>query len=144
MEKFMESAKLTFYIMGGGIALILALIGILNYVNIMYTGVVARKLEFAVMESIGMTSKQMRKLLLFEGAGYAIISTLLISTIGTLISYGAYSLFSQEATYAVFSFPTLPLSIAIVLVFAVCLSVPLIAYKQIKKDSIVERLRQME
>ncbi|MNO23588.1 FtsX-like permease family protein [compost metagenome] len=144
MEKLMESAKLTFYIMGGGIALILALIGILNYINIMYTGVVARKLEFAVMESIGMTSKQMRKLLLFEGAGYAIISTLLISIIGTSLSYGAYSLFSQEATYAVFSFPTIPLSIAIVLVFAVCLSVPLIAYKQIKKDSIVERLRQME
>lgn len=144
MQKFMESAKLTFYIMGGGIALILALIGILNYVNIMYTGVVARKLEFAVMESIGMTSKQMKKLLLFEGAGYAIISTLLISTLGTLISYGAYSLFSQEATYAVFSFPMIPLSIAVLLVFSVCLTVPLIAYKQIKKDSIVERLRQME
>lgn len=144
MQKFMESAKQTFYIMGGGIALILAMIGILNYVNIMYTGVVARKLEFAVMESIGMTSKQMRKLLLFEGAGYAIISTLLISTLGTLISYGAYSLFSQEATYAVFSFPVIPLSIAVVLVFGVCLTVPLIAYKQIKKDSIVERLRQME
>lgn len=144
MEKFVESSKLTFFILGGGISLILALIGILNFVNIMYTGVVARKLEFAVMESIGMTSKQMRKVLLFEGAGYAIISTLLISTIGTLLSYGAYSLFSQEATYAVFSFPTIPLSIAIVLVFAVCLSVPLIAYRQIKKDSIVERLRQME
>lgn len=144
MRKLMESAKLTFYIMGGGIALILALIGILNYVNIMYTGVVARKLEFAVMESVGMTSKQMKKLLLFEGAGYAIISTLLISTLGTLLSYGAYSLFSQEATYAVFSFPTIPLSIVIVLIFTVCLSVPLLAYKQIKKDSIVQRLRQME
>jgi putative ABC transport system permease protein len=143
-QRLMESAKLTFYIMGGGIALILALIGILNYVNIMYTGVVARKLEFAVMESIGMTSKQMKKLLLFEGAGYAVISTLLISTVGTLLSYGAYSLFSQEATYAVFTFPTIPLSIAIVLIFTVCLSVPLIAYRQIKKASIVERLRQME
>lgn len=144
LQAQMRSIKGTMYILGGGIGLILAFIGILNFINLMYTGALARKLEFAVMESIGMTSRQMKKLLLFEGTAYALISTVLLSTVGTLLSYGAFSLFVQEADYAVFTFPWVPLVISIMLVFAVCLSVPLIAYRQVKGASIVERLRQIE
>lgn len=144
LQAELESTKWTLYILGGGIGLMLALIGLLNFVNLMYTGVLARKLEFAVMESIGMTSRQMKKLLLFEGLGYAVISTALISTVGTLLSYGIFSLFVKEADYAVFSFPFVPLGIAIMLVFAVCLTVPLVAYRQINRASIVERLRERE
>ncbi|SEU20827.1 ABC transporter permease [Paenibacillus sp. NFR01] len=140
----LDSIKSTLYILGGGVGLILAFIGILNFVNLMYTGVLARKLEFAVLESIGMTRRQMKKLLLYEGAGYAVISAVLISTLGTLLSYGIFRLFVQEADYAVFRFPYLPLAISFVLVFAVCLSVPLLAYRQISGASLVERLREIE
>ena len=44
----------------------------------MYVGVMVRKHEFAVMESIGMTKSQVKKMLLFEGLGYATMSTLLV------------------------------------------------------------------
>ncbi|GGD72387.1 FtsX-like permease family protein [Paenibacillus nasutitermitis] len=138
----LESAKIIFYLLGGAITLILAAIGILNFISTMFTSVVVRKHEFAVMESIGMTRRQLRKMLLLEGMGYAVISTLLISSLGTLISYGAYHVFSQEADYAIYTFPTIPLLIAFVLVFASCLSVPIIAYNRSKKMSIVERLRE--
>lgn len=144
MAEVMESAKITFYILGGGIAFILAFIGILNFINTMYTSVRVRKLELAVMESIGMTRKQLRQMLLLEGAGYAAISTVLITTLGSLISYGAYKLFSTEATYAIYTFPLLPLIIAIILVFGVCLTVPLLAYNKTNKISIVERLRETD
>lgn len=140
----MESAKITFYILGGGIAFILAFIGILNFVNTMYTSVRVRKLEFAVMESIGMTRKQLRKMLLLEGTGYAVISTVLIATLGSLISYGAYELFSMEATYAIYTFPFLPLIIAVIVIFAVCMTVPLIADNLTNKLSVVERLRESD
>jgi putative ABC transport system permease protein len=144
IAEVMESAKITFYILGGGIAFILAFIGILNFINTMYTSVRVRKLELAVMESIGMTRKQLRKMLLFEGSGYAVISTLLIATLGSLISYGAYKLFSTEATYAIYTFPLLPFIISIILVFGVCLTVPLLAYNKTNKISIVERLRESD
>lgn len=140
----MQSAKITLYILGGGIAFILAFIGILNFINTMYTGVRVRKLEFAVMESIGMTRKQLRKMLVLEGTGYAVISTVLVTTLGSLISYGAFKLFSMEATYAIYTFPLLPFIIAVILVFAVCLTVPLIAYNMTNKLSIVERLRESD
>ena len=50
----------------------------INFVNVMLTGVVARKNEFAIMESIGTTKKQIMKILTLEGGIYALISTLLI------------------------------------------------------------------
>jgi putative ABC transport system permease protein len=138
----MESAKIIFYILGGAITLILAAIGILNFISTMLTSVVVRKHEFAMMESIGMTKRQLRKMLLLEGTGYGVISTLLIISLGSLISYGAYYVFSQEADYAIYTYPTLPLLIALAFVFAACLSVPIIAYNRSKKMSIVERLRE--
>jgi putative ABC transport system permease protein len=110
----------------------------------MYTGVRVRKLEFAVMESIGMTRKQLKKMLLLEGTGYAVISTLLIGTLGNLVSYGAYKLFSTEATYAIYTFPLLPFILSVILVFAVCMTVPLIAYHMTNKLSIVDRLRESD
>lgn len=122
--------------------MLLAFIGILNFVSTMLTSVIVRRQEFAVMESIGMTSKQLRNLLLWEGTGYAVISILLVSTLGTLISYGAFVLFSQEADYAIYTFPSVPLSIAFALILAACWSVPLIAFGRSRKTSIVERLRE--
>ncbi|QJD86907.1 ABC transporter permease [Cohnella herbarum] len=138
----MESAKIALFILGGAISLILACIGILNFVSTMFTSIIVRRQEFAVMESIGMTRKQLRKLLLLEGTGYAVISLLLISSLGTLISYGAFQLFSQEADYAIYTFPTVPLTISFVLILAACWLVPLIAFHKSKKQSIVERLRE--
>ncbi len=138
----LESAKIVFYLLGGAVTLILAFIGILNFVSTMLTSVIVRRQEFAVMESIGMTSKQLRNLLLWEGTGYAAISLLLVSTLGTMISYGAFVLFSQEADYAIYTFPAVPLSIAFALILAACWSVPLIAFGRSRKTSIVERLRE--
>lgn len=138
----MKSAKLTFYVLGGAVTLILAFIGIMNFVSTMFTSVVIRRNEFAIMESIGMTKRQLRKLLVLEGAAYAVISSALVATLGSLVSYGAYKLFSKEATYAVFKFPIVPLSILLLIVFGVCLSVPVAAFNQTRKGSIVDRLKE--
>ena len=42
----------------GGISIVLLLCGLANYFNVMVTGIFARKKEFEIMESIGMTGKQ--------------------------------------------------------------------------------------
>ncbi len=63
----LHSAKITLYTLGGGIAFVLAFIGVLNFANIMFTNTKARKHELYVMESIGMTKKQCRRMLQMEG-----------------------------------------------------------------------------
>ncbi|BCG59399.1 ABC transporter permease [Paenibacillus sp. URB8-2] len=142
MMKLVRSAKLAFYILGGGLSMILALIGLLNFVNITVTGVLARKAELAVLESIGMTSRQIKKLLLLEGAWYALISILLVTAFGNALGYGAFRLFSQEATYAVYTFPAVPLAAVILLVAVVCLTAPVLAYRKVCRSPLAERLRE--
>lgn len=46
-------------LLGNGAAILLIVIGLINFVNVMLTGVVARKNEFAIMESIGTTKSRL-------------------------------------------------------------------------------------
>ena len=62
---------------GIGVVLILALIGILNYVNTMTGNIQSRQTELAILESVGMTEKQMRRMLIIEGLLFAGISLFL-------------------------------------------------------------------
>ena len=140
----LKKAKLTMNAMSGAISLILILIGAMNFINVMITGVNARLNELAVIESIGMTKKQIKKMLTFEGAYYAAIITVLISTVGIGIMYLISMLTKQIMDYAKFNFPLIPLTIVIVLMFTICMVTPTIVYKINSKQSITERLRKTE
>lgn len=131
-------------ILGGGIGVILILIGILNFINIMITGVNSRLNELAVLESIGMTKKQIKKMLTFEGLYYALITTGFILTIGMAIIYVISELTKNIADYAQFTFPTLSLTFLIIIIFAVCLITPSLVFKVSSKQSITERIREIE
>ena len=141
MSEMMANAKLVMALLGGGLSLVLGLIGILNFVNIMFTEIFNRRREIAMLESIGQTKKQVKRMLMSEGAIYAVISAVLVLAVGTPISYGLFKLFSNQATYIIFSFPLVQLIVMFAIIFTVCLIVPLIAYKSVSKSALVERLK---
>ncbi|APM40660.1 ABC transporter permease [Clostridium kluyveri] len=143
-QEMMHDAKITMYILGGGVTLILALIGVLNFVNVMSTGIMVRRHEFAIMESLGMTKKQMRKMLRFEGILYAGMTTVLVGLFGSVITFGLFKLFQQQADYAVFSYPYLQLLCSIIIIFFICVITPEIQYRVSTRCSVVERLREIE
>ncbi len=143
LEQF-KGAKLVMFVLGGGMSMILAFIGIMNFVNVMITGINVRRHELAVLESVGMTTVQIRRMLLFEGGAYAAITCILVLLLGNGISYGLFALFKTEATYAVYSFPFTALLVSFLLIFTVCLTVPEITFKLISKQSVTERLRSIE
>ena len=70
-------------ILSGGVSAILILIGIINFINVMLTGIFTRRTELAVMEGVGMTKKQVQKMLMLEGIYYAVITLALILTAGS-------------------------------------------------------------
>lgn len=142
--KELDNTSMVMNILGGGMAIILIFIGLLNFINVMITGVNVRLKELAVMESIGMTKKQIKKMLTLEGLYYGGITTLLISTLGVGIIYMIAELTKKIADYAVFVFPTVPLLSMITLIFVVCLITPSLVYKFSSKRSVTERLREIE
>ena len=47
---------------GGALSIIIGIIGIANFVNSVLTSVITRKKEFAMLQSIGMTGKQLKRM----------------------------------------------------------------------------------
>lgn len=142
-ESFQSSIN-TMTVMADGISAILILIGILNFINVMLTGVHTRRKELAVMESVGMTKKQIQKMLTCEGIYYAVITTTVIMTLGNIIMYMIARLTPKIADYAVFHYPVVLTAVLIVIIFAVCLAVPGIVYRSTAKESVTERLHDIE
>ena len=125
------------------IALLLLLVGVLNYANTIASGIQNRKLTFSVMESVGMSRKQINRLLIREGVLYAMFSVLITLTIGSAITYVCFQ--SMNYMEIPFEVPVIPLIGAIVLVMLICTIVPLLSYKKLVGNrSIVERLRDYE
>lgn len=143
----MEMFDQMFYsmnLLGNGAAVLLIVIGLVNFVNVMLTGVVARKNEFAIMESIGTTKKQIVKILTLEGGIYALISTLLIMTFGNAFLFLVARAVPNMVDYAVFEYPVALVIGLIAAIFVICLSVPAIVYKAISDETVIERLRNFD
>ena len=103
----------------------------------MVVSVNTRKHEFATLESIGMTKKQIRNVLLWEGGYYWSISFLLLATLGTAIYIPIYSAFRKMVPYAAFHYPVFSLLVVAAIVLLVCLATPVITFMQNVKQSVV-------
>ena len=140
----LNRAKMAVLILGGSISFVIALIGILNFVNVMSVSVVARKRELATLESIGMSHKQVRKMLISEGLYYAIITLILVLSAGNLIAYGIFKLFQQQVSFAVFTYPFILAASIILVIMIICFITPERMYRSLSRETITERLRETE
>lgn len=138
----MDFAKTT-KIIGGIIALILSIISILNIGNSIITDVMSRKIEFAMLESIGMTKKQQRRVLAIEGLYYIIIMTLIILPISWVLLSGEIQGYSYTGTITSTDFSVYMISILVVFIIntIVVEIIYRLSYKWNCKSSLVDRLR---
>ncbi|MGM9567565.1 MAG: ABC transporter permease, partial [Clostridia bacterium] len=81
-----ESFRSLFLLMGSALSFIIGLVGILNFFNVILTGIISRKREFAVLQSIGMTGRQLKKMLMYEGLIYTMGSLIFALTLTVLLS----------------------------------------------------------
>lgn len=125
---------------GFGIVLILGIIGVMNYINTSVGNMQSRQKEISIMESVGMTERQVKKMLVWEGAFYTGGVLFLTLTAGIGITYAIYQTMNYMG--AEFWFPVLPFFGATVVLLAICMLVPVAAYQKIEKSgSLVERIR---
>lgn len=140
--KEQKPAEQKMWQLGMGIAIVLGFIGVMNYINTELGSISGRRREIAILESIGMTGKQQRRLLLTEGMYYAGISLFLTATVGL----GIDVLLFQRMNYhkVAFSIPVIPVVVMIVTLFALCIFVPLAAGRFMEGDgTLVERIRHV-
>lgn len=118
----------------GSISALLFLAGITNYLNVIITGIVARKQEFVMMQKIGLTRKQGRKMLLLEGIIYFLMTEGLIGSLGTailcLISYYMH----KQLTYFTFHYPVGWLTGVSICLLGICLAMSNVGFAGRKND----------
>lgn len=127
-------------VMGNAISVVVALVGILNFANSMVTSIIARKKEFAMIQSVGMTKSQLCKLLVTEGLAYAGLTLIVTYALSTLaVGVGVRAM--VEGGFSTFRFTLLPLVLCTPVLVGIAILVPYLCFRNIEKDSLVERLR---
>ena len=139
-----ENFRAMFVMLGGVLSFIVGLVGILNYFNAVLTGILTRRRELAVLQSIGMTGRQLKRMLVYEGLLYALGAILL-----ALALVAASAPLGSQALESMFWFFTYRFTIAPILVLApvfalLGLLVPLAVCRAVSRHTIVERLREVE
>ena len=121
-------------IMFGSISVILLCVGLVNYFNIMFTGIVGRKKELEIMRKIGMTRRQERKLLLLEGSYYVLLIAGLVASVGSIILKGIDVYMRKQLSYFTFHYPVGAIAGSIVIMEIVCVIIcNLLILKKMKK-----------
>ena len=128
----------------GALCALLLMMGIANYFNVTMTSLAMRRRELAVLESLGFTRRQLRKMLLLEGIFTALLVTLGVVTIGSFLLWVEGILIKQRLAYFVFQYPALLLVLCLGLLFFLCGALPLSMYRKTEKQPVVERLKVME
>lgn len=141
---YFREFRMTFVILGGLLCAIIGIVGILNFFNAMMTAILARSREFAVLQSVGMTGRQLETMLLWEGLLYTLGSGLIAGLLSAAVNplagrllEGAYWFYSYHYTIT----PVLAMLPAFIVLGC---AIPAVMYRQAVKQSIVERLRSLD
>ena len=134
-------------LVGGMIGAVFALVGLINFINLVMTNIVTRRHEFATMQSIGMTNRQLRKMMISESFSYVllagIVGTLAAAALGmTLLR--AFVENGPTSMMMTFQITLLPALIMLILFLALAFIVPVVALRLFNNRSVVERLRVNE
>ncbi|MEK4733849.1 ABC transporter permease [Paenibacillus sp. FSL L8-0641] len=134
----------TILMIGGTLSIIIGVIGIINFANALLTSILTRHQEFAILQSIGMTTKQLKTMLIYEGLYYVLGTSICSVLLGSLFSVLIARPLSNVMWFMSYKFIIWPLILVlpVLLVLGICL--PLAIYSLSNKKTIVERLRTAE
>ena len=139
-----EGFRGMFMTMGGALSFIIGLVGVLNFINAVLTGILTRKRELAVLQSVGMTGKQLKTMLVFEGLYYTLlalaVSLVMTLCLGPLVSSAVEGIF----WFFTYRLTLVPIVTILPVFLALGAVVPLWTYRSVSKRTIVERLREAE
>ena len=133
-----------FLLLGGLLCAIIGVVGALNFFNAIMTGILSRKREFAVLQAVGMTNKQLKSLLVYEGLFYAFSSALAALLLALMINPLIGKLLENIFWFFSTNFTIIPVMISIPIFALLGWLIPSIMYYQAAKHSIVEQLRDAQ
>lgn len=119
--------------------------GIINLLNTLITNILTRKRELGVLQAVGLSSRQLSKMLLTEGLFYTFWVLLISVSFGTLMGHLLCTVFSAMSLFGKVSyhFPALEMFSFFLLMLAVQMLFSYLSIRQIKKRSLVDQIREL-
>ncbi|MGM0213515.1 ABC transporter permease [Enterococcus sp. AZ109] len=141
-----ESGTLIMRGAGYAILLVLAIVGIMNLVNTTIDSILSRKKELGIMQAIGMSNSQMKKMLRLEGMFYAGGIVLLAAGLGSIIGYLVFLYVEAEGIMQIrtYSYPFLQVILLIVVVVFVQLILTAATIHLVNKETVITRIQASE
>lgn len=118
----------------------LAVIALINYGNMMAAGIEERRVELAILRSIGMTPRQVIKMLILEGTEYGLISVLFAGSIGIPLSYAMFKVMDKYGMD--FNIPLCSNIVVSLCILILCVLIPNVLYRFIPSKSVIEVLKE--
>ena len=134
-EKLILTMKIFLY----GFIAIVSLIGITNIFNTVTTGMELRGKEFAMLQSIGMTKKEFDKMIRLESVFYGSKALIIGVVSGTILSYVIY--ISAGESQVKYTLPLLAIVMSVIVVIILLLGIMKYSIAQIRKQNIIETIR---
>lgn len=127
------------------IIIFISCFAIMNLLNTIFTGVIVRQKEFALMRSVGMTQKQLTIMVCCEGLLIVSVGLILSLIVGGFIGYLLCALLKNGLmTYLNYQFPFSVTLVYCMLVVICSLLVSEIALRHQKNMSLIELLRRCQ
>lgn len=141
-----QATKNAVLLIGGLIGGIFALVGIINLMNLIMTSIVTRRHEFASMQSIGMTTKQLCRMVMTESLSYVLRAGVIGTVVAVVLGVTAVKLLVENGPiwYMTFHLTILPAILLSLIYIVLALIIPMVALRFLNRQSIVERLRTGE
>ena len=140
-DQMFAGLRNTVLLMGGILSGLLMILGVLNFLNGELTSIWARKKEFAMLQAVGMTGRQLKCMLAAEGIFRALLAggiSLVLGILSGQVLAGTVSRLLWFFTFRPNFWPVLGLELVYLALGAV---IPLAVYHFAARQTVVERLR---
>ena len=147
MKATVSGVKNVVLMIGGVIGAVFALVGLINFINLVMTNIITRRHEFATMQSIGMTNQQLRRMMISESFSYVVMAGIIGTLAAGVLGITLVKAFVQNGPTSLmmtFQMTLLPALIMLVLFLILVFIVPVVALRLFNNRSVVERLRVNE
>jgi len=143
-KKETEDAISTLSTLVYGLIAIVGFIGICGITNTINTTIILRRREFGILRAIGMTGKQLKAMLTYEGLIFGLISAVSSVVLGLILSYTVYSLLRSEMSHLNWSIPWIGIVLAVAGAIGAGILTTLASSRKVTSLSITESIRTVE
>lgn len=142
-EEYAENQFSVIFAVFIGLSIFIVAFSILNLLNTLITNILTRKHELAMLQSVGMTTRQVTKMVQLEGLRLMIGNLVIVLTLGSLAGWGYVNIMWMfDVNYVSYKFPGWFFLGYAVFTILVTVIVSTVMVKSFQKQALVERLRE--